>query len=1414
MAILSVDHPDIEEFIDMKNDLSVMTNFNVSVAVTEKFMAEVEQDADHALINPRTGQVVSTVPARRLFDKIVHNAWQTGEPGIVFIDRINNSRSNPTPALGQVESTNPCVTGDTRLHMHQGLMTMQALYESGQPITATVDTRVVNERRGTATRPAVPVFLTAQQADVSRVVTADGYEVRATAWHDFFTTRGKVKLRDLQVGDHLLVQSGEGQWGAAGDYSLGLLLGLIAGDGYITADRGACINLWGRDQALMPAVAEYVNTLVAGTAEGTRKEYVVQPVVVPERDLSTLRSVRLGRILAERYGFTAATKLAVPEVIWQGQRACVIGYLHGLFQTDGTVGVSESRETCSIRLASSTPVLLKEVQQLLANFGIFSSLKLRRPAGARPMPDGRGSRKVYAYQAQFELIIDGESRTRFMDAIGFPLPHKGERVRVWAEGKVLRKTQLFTTRVAAIIYEGQEPVYDTTQADRNTVIFNGLVTGQCGEQPLLPYEACNLGSVNVGRLTLERDGQLDLDWDALREVVHLATRALEDVIEMNKYPIPEIEAMTSRNRRIGVGLMGWADLLYKLRIGYNTEEAIALAEQMMRFIDDESKNASEQLAAERGPFAHWEESIYGPKGQHWPNAQGVRPLRNSTVTTIAPTGTISIIAGASGGIEPLFSLAFMRTVMDKDKLLEVNEIFEQVAREEGFYSPALMEEIAATGTLAHIPGVPDWVKRVFVTARDVTPEWHARMQAAFQQYTDNAVSKCLAAGTLIPTSEGLIPVESFSDIEIPDTFVSLEGREIMTGGHRILSHYYAGEKPATHIRLNNGTTLTGATESHRVLTPKGWRLMAELRVGDLVLGRFQESHTQGSKALPVAGVSKTNANKIRIPERMTPELAEFLGMIAADGHLTASTGAVGLSEKNEIVGERFTQLAAELFGQTPRRYVDLRNDVVTLTITSRRLCQWMQGLLGRGAYGKFVPEAILCGSAEEKLSFLRGISLDGFYVEKRGLTIYAGMSEDLACGVAALCQSFGLPLVHQHRKFVKESGQWAYGVEVSNELQTMINCIEPHKNGPVHFVAYQVLIDNELAEQTRLPANHPHYSGLRSIKQRRPETATSTLAARYGWDASIPVFKVTAVEDAGILPLYDIEVEDSHEYVVNGLVSHNTVNFPPEATEAEVREVYELAYRLGCKGVTIYRDGSRSEQPMSTVAKTAAAPAGAPATVPLEVPTMNGTPAPHGNGHLVPAIEAEVREAAQQPPVNVVEPSPVLPRPLPDGEIGGWMGRMPTPQGTIRLWVTEVDGQPREAYVILGKSGSDLMAMTEGIGRLLSIALRSGIPVEILIDQLRGIGGSRSVGFGQQRVLSVPDAIAKLLQQHYFPEQGAAPPASVPVAPPVAVRPVAATPARRVGASKPLGDLCPECGNTTLLHVEGCKKCPCGHSEC
>ena len=257
-------------------------------------------------------------------------------------------------------------------------------------------------------------------------------------------------------------------------------------------------------------------------------------------------------------------------------------------------------------------------------------------------------------------------------------------------------------------------------------------TNPCGEQPLLPLEACNLGSVNLSKFVIENGEGPIVDYEGLKDTVDLSVRFLDNTIEKSKYPLPEITTMVKGNRKIGLGVMGFADLLYQLNIPYNSDEALETAESVMRFIQETAHEASQKLAEERGTFKNWDKSIFKDKGIKY---------RNATTTTIAPTGTLSIISGCSSGIEPLFALSFMRNVMDNDKLLEVNPHFEKIARERGFYSPELMDEIAKKGSIQDLIEIPEEVRDVFVTAHDVSPEWHIRMQAAFQKHTDNAVSK-------------------------------------------------------------------------------------------------------------------------------------------------------------------------------------------------------------------------------------------------------------------------------------------------------------------------------------------------------------------------------------------------------------------------------------------------------------------------------------------------------------------------------------------------------------------------------------------------------------------------------------------------------------------------------------------------
>jgi len=316
---------------------------------------------------------------------------------------------------------------------------------------------------------------------------------------------------------------------------------------------------------------------------------------------------------------------------------------------------------------------------------------------------------------------------------------------------------------------------DKMNADNPTPLLGQIEsTNPCGEVPLLPFEACNLGSINLGLMV--EDGKIN--WDKLKEVTKLSIKFLDDVITVNNYPLPKIAEMVQNNRKIGLGVMGWADMLMKLEISYNSEEGTKLAAQVMEFIDYHSKVEAIELAKLRGSFHNFKGSIYDGKkflqtkykgksagmitDEMWAELDSEIEkygIRNATTTCIAPTGTISMIASASGGIEPLFGLVFMRNVMDGTEMLEVNPIFKAYAEEHGFYTDAIMRQISEDGTIAHVNGIDEKSKNIFATAHDVSPYWHVKMQAAFQLHTDNAVSKTVNF------------VESATRQDIEDTYV-------------------------------------------------------------------------------------------------------------------------------------------------------------------------------------------------------------------------------------------------------------------------------------------------------------------------------------------------------------------------------------------------------------------------------------------------------------------------------------------------------------------------------------------------------------------------------------------------------------------------------------------------------------------
>jgi ribonucleoside-diphosphate reductase alpha chain len=826
MATFDVGHPDAIDFVRAKRENGRLRQFNLSLLITDEFMQAVKEDREWKLAFPigrrevetdsldihdadkfiwrewptQDGYIADeaglvacriyrTVPARRIWDVIMSSTYDFAEPGFILIDRVNEMNNNWF--CENIRATNPCVTADTRLATQYGMVPIGELHASGVALNVTVDRRALGQRTmGVDTRPAVPAFMTAPSADVYRVTTEAGYEIKATEWHDFYTGRGKIKLKDLKPGDELMIQSGKGQFGNAGSAELGLLLGLITGDGHFTnrgaGEQAAIVNLWGVDRDFAHNVVETINTMIAGLAQNAR-EYSVSAVAVPDRNLVMIRSVLLARLL-EQYGFSAKTKMQVPEVVWRGSEACVKAYLRALFQADGTVQRDDKNAYCTIRLASSHPSLLKDVQTLLANFGIFCRILHRRAAGQRLLPDGKGGKRLFDCKADYELLIGAESRERFMAEIGFLTDSKNQKFAEWRAQRTRVRADRFVSRIAAIEHCGREAVFDTTQADKNNLIFNGIVTGNCGEQPLPPYGSCLLGSVNLTRFVRDPfTPQARFDWDEYRELVRVFTRMLDNVVEINGLPLSAQRDEITRKRRHGMGFLGLGSTITLLGHKYGSSESVKFTEDVSREMALAGWEAALDLAREKGPAPIMNEEftvttemlrkrpemerdgwkigakvpgrvLHARYSRYMQRVAEVAPqlveqlsqvgARFTHHSSIAPTGTISLSLAnnASNGIEPSFAHHYFRNVIRAGrKTKEKIDVFsfELLAYRE------LVNPRAMPGSTNPTEALPEY----FTAADEVAPRQHVDIQAAAQKWVDSSISKTANVPTNFPYEE-------------------------------------------------------------------------------------------------------------------------------------------------------------------------------------------------------------------------------------------------------------------------------------------------------------------------------------------------------------------------------------------------------------------------------------------------------------------------------------------------------------------------------------------------------------------------------------------------------------------------------------------------------------------------------------
>ncbi len=785
MGMMRVSHPDILRFIHAKNDQHSLTNFNISVNVTDRFLEAVDNkewfqtefdgeawtqpvfdvltETDYVVYRRPTGETMTfadklafanadlsdcsienppspgMVCAPDIWNRIIASAHKYAEPGIAFIDQVNR-HNHMMKSMGPIFASNPCVTGDTLVYTDEGLIEMGELYASQKSFEAVVDSRYGYENTFHQSSRA---FKTGYKK-VFKLLTKEGYSLRATADHKIMTPNGYVPLGELKRGDKVHILNRKGGFGVKGSLAVGRTLGWLIGDGSISAPiKRATLSFFAEEQHLAPMFAEYVNEMVASLTVGDKGFYPISANAVKGRAETRVASDRLYKIAGE-YGLTE-NKLQVPKQIYQGSENMQRGFLQALFTADGTVFDVEDKGM-GVRLTSISLPLLESVQKLLTNFGIASRIYLnRRQAQQRFLPDGKGGQKLYECQAYHELNISKQNVAVFTEEIGFLTDAKQNKL-TGAMSRLKRglSAEVFTARVKDIIADGEEEVFDITVPGPHSFVANSIVISNCGEQFLHFSNSCNLGSIDLSKFYKQvgdgTNADESVEWERLAQVTQLSTQFLDNVIDAGDFPLEDIDDVVKRTRPVGLGIMGFADLCLKLQITYGSPDSIDLMDKVMGFVRKESWKASLKIGAEKGTFPEFEANreaydkfIYDEIGISRDIA--LTP-RNYETTTIAPTGTISLVAETSSGCEPNFSWAYVR----QDTIGTRTYVHTSAAEALGMTVDQTDEE-SIKRAAQHVVENEDKLPPYFISALNITSKQHVQVLAAAQRNVDNSVSK-------------------------------------------------------------------------------------------------------------------------------------------------------------------------------------------------------------------------------------------------------------------------------------------------------------------------------------------------------------------------------------------------------------------------------------------------------------------------------------------------------------------------------------------------------------------------------------------------------------------------------------------------------------------------------------------------
>jgi ribonucleotide reductase alpha subunit len=1454
MLILNDWHPDIYDFINSKRTAGQITNANISVNVSDKFMDAVKNDADWELVFPDTSyedydtawdgdidqwraagrrvQHYRTVKARNIWNAIIESAWASAEPGVWFGER-SNKMSN-SHYFSPLICTNPCVTGDTLVATEWGNTKARDL-QPGMKI-----------RTPAGLKPIEKVYNNGVQK-IFRVEFSDGGHLECTADHKLKVVRGKkyewVAVSELLTGDRVLVAPNE-SFGSTRrlpekaiayiqkrslnvpeffDRTLGFLAGVTIGDGNLrvsdTNDHSCTISFGTHEQDWLGVVEQTLTNIGIHHSHRLSAKNIARPdgTVVVHQSQRLISGV-LGNLLV-KLGLPANIKApykTLPEAFLALDREFLAGVLDGLFSTDGNVHVK--RDNPMLRFTTSSYQLAQQVRLLLLQFGIHARIYTQKRDSSLEY-DGRS---MAGTGVKYDVVIMNEGIARFYSEIGLSHPRKAERLKDIAENWHYNGGTWVASVVSVEDTGREEEVYDVYEPHTLTWVTNGYVSFDCGEQSLPAFGVCNLGAINLAKF-YDADTH-DVKWDELDQTVRYATRFLDNVIDSTPYFFEENREQQLGERRVGLNNMGLAELMIRLGIRYGSDESVTFIDKLYSFIARASYETSIELAQEKGAFPNFDGKKFVQSGFMKSMPKDIRDkakkhgIRNVTLLTQAPTGCVApdTLVSTATGLRPIVEMGDPNGDQWQpiDTVVHTDMGLRQASR---FFVNGHREVIKLkTKRGFSVTATPNHRLRVIDASGDYVWRRMDEMQIGDRVVLKKDTLQANETVELTPVEQGTRSMSRLPRQMTPELAELLglymgDGYAKKSGGLHIV---VAQQDPDLLVHVQAlmrdvwGDRHIGIEEC-----PGCWTA----NLTGYYIPRFFEANG----LLKQTGNHGEGAAAAFIPTKVLQAgracVAAFLrGLFESDGSISRGTITLVSTSPTLISQAQIALLGLGIVAtvrempQSSTRYGT--RTLHELRILNRRECEKFVQIVGFISQRKQQRAADL-GSVSDRGDSIDNLPLcEEFYAKSKGLKNEVRQRMIGLVSNGALTQQFIRDMVGAY-PMLKDSrlGQLVEMGVFIDEVASLEDseCDTYDLSVPANetYIANGFISHNTTGTMVNTSTGiEPFFSWVYYRKSRLGLHEEQVPIVQEYFDKNpgeteLPDYFVTAMD---LSPEAHIRVQGAIQRWVDSSIS-KTANLPNSYTVEQTRALYEYMYELGCKGGTIYRDGSRDEQ----------------------VLMLKGDE--RAEGETAKQVKTAAEDVEQ-----VATPHRIYPRPA---KLSGVTVSYRTPFGTAYITMnSDENGNPFEVFITApGKAGSDLQADAEGLGRLISLQLRSVAPsnrrqmLKLIIDQLQGIGGSRSIGMGPNRVISLPDAVAGALQENYFaqadmqqlglPMNGGSLDSGIkPAAPQPLLLPAETELAYENGHEMTVisgADMCPSCGTISLVRAEGCRKClTCGYSEC